>query len=197
MMRTFGATFLFAISLCAAGASRSKGPCDIYAAANTPCVAAHSTVRALYSAYTGPLYELQRDTDNATQTVSVDADTGFANAESQPDFCTPDAYCSIRRIFDQSGHNNHLVVVNITTEGGGRNKYGWPVRGPNAMRDRVSIGGHSAYSAYFEGGQGTGSGTMGFRASPGNGTAIEDEPESVYMVVDGHHFSRGCCFVSE
>jgi hypothetical protein len=27
----------------------AKCPCDIYAAGGTPCVAAHSTVRALYS----------------------------------------------------------------------------------------------------------------------------------------------------
>ena len=31
----------------------TSGPCDIYAAAGTPCVAAHSTTRALYAAYDG------------------------------------------------------------------------------------------------------------------------------------------------
>jgi len=31
-----------------------QGPCDIYEVAKTPCVAAHSTVRALFSAYAGP-----------------------------------------------------------------------------------------------------------------------------------------------
>ena len=30
-------------------------PCDIYAAGGTPCVAAHSTTRALFAAYTGAL----------------------------------------------------------------------------------------------------------------------------------------------
>ncbi|KAG5915040.1 hypothetical protein E4U42_000172, partial [Claviceps africana] len=34
------------------------GPCDIYAAGGTACVAAHSTTRALYAAYTGPLYQV-------------------------------------------------------------------------------------------------------------------------------------------
>ena len=28
---------------------RPEGPCDIYAAGGTPCVAAHSSTRALYS----------------------------------------------------------------------------------------------------------------------------------------------------
>src|SRR5678816_396948 len=36
--------------------ARPPGPCDIYAAAGAPCVAAHSTTRALYAAYSGPLY---------------------------------------------------------------------------------------------------------------------------------------------
>ncbi|HXS67460.1 MAG TPA: arabinofuranosidase catalytic domain-containing protein, partial [Candidatus Polarisedimenticolia bacterium] len=34
---------------------RPEGPCDVYAAANTPCVAAHSSTRALYATYNGPL----------------------------------------------------------------------------------------------------------------------------------------------
>ena len=37
-------------------------PCDIYAAAGTPCVAAHSVTRALYSGYRGPLYQLWSET---------------------------------------------------------------------------------------------------------------------------------------
>jgi hypothetical protein len=34
-------------------------PCDIYAAGGTPCVAAHSVVRALFSTYNGPLYQIR------------------------------------------------------------------------------------------------------------------------------------------
>ena len=43
-----------------------SGPCDVYAAGGTPCVAAYSTVRALYSAYNGPLYQVRRVSDGAT-----------------------------------------------------------------------------------------------------------------------------------
>src|ERR1700686_4412315 len=39
---------------------RPQGPCDIYAAAGAPCVAAHCTTRALYASYNGPLYQLLR-----------------------------------------------------------------------------------------------------------------------------------------
>jgi len=35
-------------------------PCDIYASVGAPCVAAHSTVRALYAAYNGSLYQVKR-----------------------------------------------------------------------------------------------------------------------------------------
>src|SRR5580704_10793364 len=57
--------------LLASGASSpsraaTQGPCDIYAAASTPCVAAHSTTRALYAAYDGPLYQVKRSSDGAT-----------------------------------------------------------------------------------------------------------------------------------
>ena len=67
------------------------------------------------------------------------------------------------------------------------------------MRDPVSVGGHTVFSAYFEGGQfQRGSGTMGFRSNRLNGnasgTAINDEPESMYAVVSGEHYDPSCCF---
>jgi hypothetical protein len=34
---------------CNVSSVRPEGPCDIYAAAGTPCVAAHSSTRALYA----------------------------------------------------------------------------------------------------------------------------------------------------
>ena len=43
-------------------------PCDIYAADNTPCVAAHSTARSLYAKYDGALYQVKRASDKATET---------------------------------------------------------------------------------------------------------------------------------
>jgi hypothetical protein len=39
---------------------RPEGPCDIYATAGDPCVAAHSSTRALYASYNGPLYQVLR-----------------------------------------------------------------------------------------------------------------------------------------
>src|SRR6187549_2438324 len=63
---------------------RPQGPCDIYAAAGNPCVAAHSTTRALYAAYSGPLYQVLRQSDGKTLDIGVvqaGADSGgYANA---------------------------------------------------------------------------------------------------------------------
>ena len=50
---------------------RPKGPCDIYVAAGDPCVAAHSTTRALYAAYNGPLYQVLRQSDGKTLDIVV------------------------------------------------------------------------------------------------------------------------------
>ncbi|KAE8380089.1 Arabinosidase B [Aspergillus bertholletiae] len=71
-----------ALGLVASVSLVAAGPCDIYSSGGTPCVAAHSTTRALYSAYTGPLY--------------------------QDSFCASTT-CLITIIYDQSGRGNHLT----------------------------------------------------------------------------------------
>ena len=50
---------------------RPRGPCDIYAAAGDPCVAAHSTTRALYAGYNGPLYQVLRQSDGKTLDIGA------------------------------------------------------------------------------------------------------------------------------
>ena len=71
---------------------RPEGPCDIYAAGGTPCVAAHSSTRALYSSYEGPLYQVMRQSDGKTidiQVVKASAGDpgGYADAAAQDEFC--------------------------------------------------------------------------------------------------------------
>src|SRR5436309_10110111 len=61
---------------------RPQGPCDIYAAAGTPCVAAHSTTRALYASYNGPLYQVKRTSDAWPLDIGITPD-GYANAAAQ------------------------------------------------------------------------------------------------------------------
>lgn len=62
-------------------------PCDIYAAAGTPCAAAHSVVRTLYTGYSGALYQLQRFTDNATLDIHANSSSGVADADVHDVFC--------------------------------------------------------------------------------------------------------------
>src|ERR1700745_3772868 len=52
-----------------AALAAGTGPCDIYASGGTPCVAAHSTTRALYGSYNGNLYQVKRSSDNSTLNI--------------------------------------------------------------------------------------------------------------------------------
>src|SRR5262249_33466108 len=83
-------------------------PCDIYAAGGTPCVAAHSTTRALFRASNAPPYEVRRASDNATQNIGLLAAGGQANAATQDSFCASTS-CVITIIYDQSGRGNNLT----------------------------------------------------------------------------------------
>src|ERR1043166_510064 len=92
---------------------RPEGPCDIYAAAKTPCVAAHSTTRALFASYNSPLYQVMRKSDGKTLDIGVVKSSatdagGYANAAAQDAFCA-NTYCWITTVYDQSGHKNHLT----------------------------------------------------------------------------------------
>src|ERR1700761_6590337 len=80
---------------------RPEGPCDIYAAAKAPCAAAHSTTRALYAAYNGPLYQVLRKSDGKTLDIGVVNPEGYANAAAQDAFCAK-TICWITVIYDQS-----------------------------------------------------------------------------------------------
>ncbi|KAH8057226.1 alpha-L-arabinofuranosidase [Aureococcus anophagefferens] len=160
----------------------NEGPCDIFEAAATPCVAAHSTVRALYAAYAGPLYEVRRADDNAT--FDVMARAGVADAEAQDDFCGA-SDCVVSKIFDQSPRGNDLAPA----PGGGC--VHTPDAPVNATREKLTLGGRSVYSLYFEGG-------MGYRNDNTSGVAVGDEPETIYMVASGRraarHYNDKCCF---
>src|ERR1700748_3269730 len=78
-----------------AAPARPQGPCDIYAAAGDACVAAHSTTRALYASYNGPLYKVLRQSDGKTLDIGVVRPSaspvpdpgGYANAAAQDAFC--------------------------------------------------------------------------------------------------------------
>ena len=158
----------------------AQGPCDIYASGGTPCVAAHSTTRALYGSYNGPLYQVRRSSDNTTANISPLAAGGVANAATQNSFCAGTT-CVITEIFDQSGNGNNLTQA----PGGGA------ARGPdglaNATAAPVTVGGQPAYGVYIAQGD-------GYRDDNTKNIATGNNPEGIYAVVDGTHFNGGCCF---
>src|SRR4051794_36732364 len=94
--------------LTAVPAQAATGPCDIYGSGGTPCVAAHSTTRALYGAYSGRLYQVRRASDNATRDIGTLGAGGGADAAAQDSFCAGTT-CLITVIYDQSGRGNHLT----------------------------------------------------------------------------------------
>jgi len=160
--------------------SALQAPCDIFEYNETPCVAAHSTVRALYSEYDGMLYEVQRQSDNKTLDIGVKSASGFADAASQDAFCKG-TNCVVTGIYDQSPQQNHLYRA---PAGGAHHAADNLV---NASRLSLTVGGNAVYAAYFEGG-------MGYRVDNVYGVATGNEPETIYMVTSGKHYNGGCCF---
>jgi hypothetical protein len=125
---------------------------------------------------------VKRSPDNTTKDIGVLA-TGFADSVSQDRFCgQPGVTCVIQQIFDQSKNGNH-----ISTGYGGPIYARKPDKGVNATKSKLTVGGHSVYAAYFEGG-------MGYRNDNTSGVATGDEPESLYMVAAGKHYNSECCF---
>ncbi|MBN2635126.1 MAG: lamin tail domain-containing protein [Prolixibacteraceae bacterium] len=168
---------------------RPTGPGDIYNTAGFPCVTAHSTTRALFSTYNGPLYQVMRQSDGKTLDIGVVKPSagdpgGYADAAAQDDFCE-NSVCWITTIYDQSGNNNHLVQAPPGTfvgpHKGGFNEL------PIADMAPVTIMGQKVYGTYIMPG-------MGLRNNDATGLGINDEPEGIYMVFDGTHFDSGCCF---
>jgi hypothetical protein len=164
-----------------AAPSHAQGslPCDIYSAAGTPCVAAYSTVRALYSSYDGPLYQVKRASDGTTTNVGLLSTGGYGNATEQDVFCAHTA-CTITEIYDQSPEGN-----NLTIEGSG-GAAGADV-GADAAALPVMAGGYKEYGLYI-------SGQVGYRDDSTRGIAVNGEPEGMYMVASGTHVNSGCCF---
>jgi non-reducing end alpha-L-arabinofuranosidase len=168
---------------------RPEGPCDIYAAGGTPCVAAHSSTRALYAAYNGPLYQVMRQSDGKTLNIGVVKPAsgdpgGYADAAAQDAFCA-NTYCWITTLYDQSGKGNHLVQAP-------RGGFSGPAMGgfnnlPIADMASITLMGHKVYGVFIEPG-------MGLRWNDAKGTAVDDQAEGQYWVVNGHHYNSGCCY---
>jgi hypothetical protein len=164
-----------------AGAGGSTtGPCDIFKSGSTPCVAAHSTVRALFGAYGGKLYQV-RNAGGTTKDISAVAAGGVADAAAQDAFCMGTT-CVITIVYDQTGNGNDLEYQGSGSKAGGMDK---PA---SATGESISLGGHKVYSLYIN------PGNSYWVDGSKSGVPLGSQPEGMYMVTSGKHSNSGCCF---
>ena len=167
------------------------GPCDILGTAGNPCVAAHSTVRALYANYHGPLYTVVHHATNRSTNISALRPGGFANAREHEELCPAVGDCFISHVMDQSGNGNHLTPRD---DRGVPQKPGTPEVGHkhnpvDASRHKIHVGEDSTpvYAMYFDPGD-------GYNVRDTRGVAKGDEPETIFAVMTGKRFGNRCCF---
>ncbi|MGH3415612.1 MAG: arabinofuranosidase catalytic domain-containing protein, partial [Actinocrinis sp.] len=174
------ATLVGAVETTGTAHAATSESCDIYAAGGTPCVAAHSTVRALYAAYSGSLYQVRRSSDNTTKDIGVLAAGGDVNAATQDSFCA-NTSCVITVIYDQSGHGNNLAYEGSGGAGGND-------KPSTATSETLTVGGNKAYSLYIN------PGNAYWHNGSASGMPLGSAPQGAYMVTSGTHVNGGCCF---
>ena len=170
-----------------------EGPCDIYAAAGTPCVAAYSTVRVLSSTYKGPLYQVRKTSDKTTKDISQTAD-GFANSKDQDDFLGSNAG-TISKLYDQSGKGNDLTVAK---KGSYTGTAAQDDKESNAKGLKIMVNGHSVYAIYAKSTEGYRAKQEGYSGYPAKvaasaGMPTGNQPQGIYMLTDGSRPNIGCC----
>ena len=158
--------------------------CDIYAAGHTPCVAAHSTVRALFASYNGKLYQIQRQSDSKTLDIKTLTKGGYANAAPQVSFCSGTT-CTITKIYDQTRYHNNLPISwGGNYQGPGPNGSDL---GADAMALPVTVAGHKVFGVKVTSG-------VGYRVDKTKGVATGSHPEGAYMVTSSDLADQYCCF---
>ncbi|HEY3953680.1 MAG TPA: arabinofuranosidase catalytic domain-containing protein, partial [Streptosporangiaceae bacterium] len=141
--------------------------------------AAYSMGRALYAAYHGPLYQVQRASDGATADIGLLSPGGYVEASEQDSFCAGTT-CTIVRIYDQSPEGNDLTVEGAGGAAG--------ADGPaSATALPVTVHGHKAYGLDITPG-------TGYRDDSTQGIAVNGQPEGMYMVASGTNVNGSCCF---
>jgi len=158
------------------------GPCDLYAAAGTPCVAAHATTRALFAAYNGPLYQVRRTSDGATKDIGVVAPGGVVRIATQDSFLNGKAG-TISIIYDQSTNHNDLKKSGVMywLKNGGKEA--------SASAGQMKIDGRTAYGIAVDA-----YATVAYNNVKTKAIATANQAEAIYMVVDGKRVSSSCCF---
>jgi len=171
---------------------RPSGPCDIYAAAGTPCVAAYSTIRALSKTYQSALYQVRNGSSTANtgtggsvMNIPVMSD-GFPDTSSQDAFCAG-TICTFSVLYDQSGNGNDLKVAPKGLAGNGMYS-GMDDVESNATKGSLMVGGHHVYSLYM-------AIRDGYRLTAiGKGMPLGSAAQGIYMLADGMRGGGACCW---
>jgi hypothetical protein len=170
-------------------------PCDVLAAAGNPCAAAHSTVRLVFGGYMGPLYQVCRGASapgpnscpgGMTRDIGS-VEGGFADSAAQNAFCAGGT-CTISVIYDQSPNHNDLRPA---PAGGAKST---PDNPAVATDLGTTLNGHAVYGVLIKAGMGYRAGCTGCGTPTPIGTAVDDEPETEYMVTSSNGLVNGCCF---
>jgi non-reducing end alpha-L-arabinofuranosidase len=176
------------------GSTGREGPCDIYAAANMPCGAAYSMVRALSSKYSGPLFQVRsgssstnRGTGGTTKDIGMITD-GYADTSAVESFCGGTT-CTVSKLYDQSGNGNDLVRGSKGPSGNGAHS-GDDDYESTATKQSVTAGGHKVYVLYMA--QYEGYRTALNVAAKGVPTGNKDQ--GIYELADGTHYGTQCCW---
>ncbi len=170
-------------------------PCDVLTAGGQPCVAAHSTTRVVFTGYTGPLYQVCRGAsapgpNSCPGGVTADIGSiegGYADAAAQDTFCAG-GNCSISVIYDQGPNGNDLKPA---PRGGFK-----PTPDNPAIANAIptTLNGHKVYGIRIVPGTGYRAGCTGCGTPEPVGIAVDDEPQTMYMVTSDQDLVNGCCF---
>jgi hypothetical protein len=168
-------------------------PCDVLSQGGATCVTAHSTVRVIVPGYSGPLYQLCKGGSKAGPssctgtTQDIKTIDGYADVTTHDDFCGEDS-CLITKIYDQSGNGTDLEP---SPKGGAKPTADIPAK---AKALPIKINSHNAYGVLIKPGMGYRTGCKDCTITTAQKMAVNDEPQSLYMVTSGLDTVDGCCF---
>ena len=169
------------------GTGRVEGPCDIYAAAGTPCGAAYSTIRALSKTYTGPLYQV-RSGSSAMNTGSggTTKDIGRRRTASPTrPRRTPSAAAPSARSRSSMTSPGTETTSRWRTQGltNGGTYAAMDDFESSATKGMLMVGGHKVYSLYMNARE-------GYRTAvnvKAKDVPIGNTAQGIYELADGTH----------
>ena len=151
----------------------------------------YSTTRALFGAYDGPLYQIQRASDSSYLNIGLESVGGVVNSAPQVSFCSGTT-CTITELYDQTTNDNNMPVSPAAScagcgGAGGPGPNGSDLPAP-ASALPITIAGQPAYGILV------GSSGIGYRIDDAKNVPTGSQPEGEYMMTSSNVTSGHCCF---